>query len=338
MEKRYKHLTLEKRHLIQLMLRERASMRAIARMLEVAVSTISREIKRNKCAETDEYSSCNAEKLRLERKPAPCSKIERSRDLQTLIEDMLAMEMSPDAIANRLKQEGSCHAISHESIYKWIYGVAYERALYRYLYRRKRRRGRRPCLKAPRERIPDRVSVHERPATIREEFGHWEADTLHFAGRSGAVLTLYERKSKLLLGAKLHSRSSTETIDNLVTILEKLPENALKSITFDNGLEFYNYRLLKEKFGIATYFCDPYSPWQKGGVENANGLLRGRYIPKHFTENDVTATQVQTFMARINHTPRKSLHYLSPMESFLLFSSCSVKLFNFNSACVALRV
>lgn len=114
----------------------------------------------------------------------------------------------------------------------------------------------------------------------------------------------------------MHTRTAEETLDNMKTIFSSLPEEARRLITFDNGLEFYEHQRLKDLLGIETYFCDTYSSWQKGGIENANGILR-RSIPKGTKAEDCSAEQVQIYFKRMNAIPRKSLGYKTPYESFL---------------------
>lgn len=113
---------------------------------------------------------------------------------------------------------------------------------------------------------------------------------------------LYEKISKLTIGAKMHTLTSEETIDYIITIFENLPQQARYSVTFDNGSEFTKHLELKELFEMQTYFCDPYASWQKGGVENTNGILRRR-VPKGAREAEYTAKDIQTYIHRMNSTP-----------------------------------
>ena len=150
-------------------------------------------MKRNKDPDVGVYLPDKAQILAQQRRNRPGSKIECSKALQTTIIDHIAMGWSPEVIAGRLKTENVEHTISHESIYKWIYGEGKNHNLIQYLVRRKRKRGQRPCRKAKASLIPDRLSIHERPLEFLEEFGHWEGDTVIFAGNKGALVTLYER-------------------------------------------------------------------------------------------------------------------------------------------------
>lgn len=330
----YHHLTAEQRNQIFQYQRKGCSLRQIACYLQVAASTVSREIKRNRDHENQAYLPDTAQKLSRKRRHRPGSKIKRSKDLQHLISDWIAMSLSPEVIAGRLKQEVSHHIISHESIYKWIYGDGKPLKLYEYLLRHKRSRGLRPSRKSE-SKIPNRVSIHERPHC--EGPGHWEGDTIHFAGHKGGIVTIYDKATKMTLGAKMSSLTSAETIANLETILSKLPEQMRQTMTFDNGSEFTGHEQLKKLLSKGTYFCDPHSPWQKGGIENANGIIRRR-IKKGSKADEYSAREVQEIIHQINMTPRKSLDYRSPYEMLLKTLTGQDRTIYYFKPSVALRV
>jgi IS30 family transposase len=315
MEKKHKHLTQDKRSEIYLLHAGGKSRGQIAQILGVHKSTISRELKRNKDPDVGVYLPDKAQILAQQRRNRPGLKIERSKTLQAKIIDHIAMGWSPEVVAGRLKTEGVEHRISHESIYKWIYGIGKNHNLIQYLVRKKRKRGTRPCRKAKATLIPDRLSIHERPKEFLKEFGHWEGDTVIFAGGKGALVTLYERISKVVLAKKVPQKKADIVEEALQNILEDLPEESRKSITFDNGGEFARHMSLREFLVDKTYFCDPYSSWQKGGVENANGIIR-RDVPKGSKGKDYTDSDIQLIIDDINNTPRKSLGFLTPIEKF----------------------
>jgi transposase, IS30 family len=335
MEKQYIHLKLEERDEIYRLLADGRSRRYIAKYLGRAPSSISREINRNINKQHQAYFPDAAHSLGSKRRSKRQSKIERSK-LEQKIEDYLAMELSPENIAGRLELELGKQIISHESIYKWIYGAGKCKNLHHYLPRKKQKRGLKPCQKANRSRIPGRISIHKRPENYSKQFGHWEGDTIHLAGNKGAILTLYEKTTKLTLGAKMHTRTSEETIGYLKAILSQLPQKARLSITFDNGSEFFDHQQLNKELNIETFFCDAYASWQKGGVENANGILRRR-VPKGTRAEDCSADDVQRYLNRINSTPRKSLGYKTPYESFLQNLTNQTKIVNFMNLDVALQ-
>ncbi len=207
MEKNYHHLTREQRDVIYRLHREGKSQNQISRQVGVHRSTISREIKRNSNAYVG-YVPDDAHGLAHKRRHRPSSKICQSAELQAIIAQYLSQGWSPEVIAGRLALENSLQRISHESIYKWIYGSGKCLKLHVYLVRRKRKRGTRPCLEAKKSLIPNRVPIENRPPEHALTFGNWEGDTVIFAHNKGAIVNLYERQSKLLLGAKVPQKTA----------------------------------------------------------------------------------------------------------------------------------
>ena len=316
MENKYSHLNESQRKAIYQQLAAGRSQKEAAKKAGCSASAVSRELSRNKDPGLNEYLPDTAQKLSEQRRRRPGSKIERSGFLKEKIKAGLENKMSPEAIAGRLELESGQQMISHESIYKWIYGEGNKLCLQQYLVRKKRKRGKRPSRKVDKTGIPNRVSIHERPTEYAEEFGHWEGDTVYLSGGTEAIVTLYEKTTKLTLGAKMTTRKTDETIEFITALLSPFPAKARRSITFDNGKEFTNHQKLHEDLEAETYFCDPHSPWQKGGVENANGIIR-RSIPKGSKSKDYSPQRVQDCLRNINNTPRKSLDFFTPYESFL---------------------
>ena len=243
------------------------------------------------------------------------SKIERLSPLKTHILDRLAMEQTPEQISGRLKLERSEHSVSTETIYAWIYGPDGRRQkLHKLLPKGKSRRGRRARRSHREPPIPGRLPVHMRPtkAHLRSVPGHWEADLMHFAGQRPALLTCLERKSRFLLTTKLENKTSRTTIDVLSELLNSVPQRARKTVTLDNGGEFYQHQRLP----VQAYFCDPHSPWQRGSVENANGVLR-RALPRKTRINQYSDQDIEDIMWTYNTTPRKCIGFLTPLEAFV---------------------
>ena len=162
-----------------------------------------------------------------------------------------------------------------------------------------------------------RVSIHERPRSVtsRTTPGHWEADMMLFARYGQAVLVLHERTSRFTTIMRQPSKAARPVADRLSNFLAKLPDHLRQSITFDNGTEFALHYELKPLLACGTYFCDPYAPWQKGGVENAISRLR-RSLPRKSDLATVTAGQLQFIADRYNNAPRKCLNYQTPNEVF----------------------
>ena len=312
MGKKHTHLGTEARRVIQELYEGGCSQTEMARRLGVHKSTISRELRRNRDVTTRTYNYAVADQQCRARRVKIGSKIARSKDLQNILKEQLAMERSPEVIAGRLKLETGSHVISHESIYKWLYAPGTDAKWRQYLLRAKRKRGTRPSRRKAVVTIPGRTSIHERP-NIQGEMGHWEGDTVIFKHHRGCIVTLYERISKVLLCTKLPDKSAGRVRGAMEKLLSALPDKARKSVTMDNGGEFAEHEKLRPL--LATYFCDPYASWQKGGVENANGILR-RYVPKWAAAEDFTEGEIEAIMWAINNTPRKSLGYKTAYEVF----------------------
>lgn len=337
MSKEYNHLNQEERNQLFEFHQAGFSQGAIAKQLGRSKSTICRELNRNQCPTHAIYLPDTAEQLSWNRRHRPGSKLGRSKGLQEIIERYLALGWSPEAIAGRLKLERAKNCISHESIYKWIYGEGIQLNWREYLIRKKRKRGRRPCRKVDKIKIPGRISIHKRPQGYQRQVGHWEGDTVHFSGHKGSIVTLYEKKTKMMLAVKMETRTTQETVDNISNMLRWFPKSFRRSITFDNGLEFTGHQRLNKELGLKTFFCDPYASWQKGGVENANGILR-RHVPKGSKVDEHSSQEIANYVLQINMTPRKSLAYKTPYESFLQKSNSRSKIMSLIKPSVALRV
>ncbi|HYN46683.1 MAG TPA: IS30 family transposase [Allosphingosinicella sp.] len=210
------------------------------------------------------------------------------------------------------------HATSAESIYRHAYSADGRRAgLPRLLAQRKSKRGRRRRNGAREPSIPNRTPIHQRPtkAHLRSQFGHWEGDLMHFRRQRDILLTLQERRSRLTLARRLLSKDADLTASAIAAELSGLPAKARRTITHDNGGEFARHEAVTGRIGLRAYFCDPHSPWQRGGIENANGLLR-RDLPRKTSLAGYTDADIDDVIWNLNSTPRKCLGYRTPIEAF----------------------
>lgn len=226
-------------------------------------------------------------------------------------------------IAGRLKYHDAHliggKTISHESIYLFIYeGEGRYLRLYRHLKRAKNKRKKHKRRKTKNIAIPSRISIHQRPTDIDANIipGHWESDSVEGkkSGSKQALSVPYERRYRITKIHRVLNVTAEETSIAIQKTIDCFPLHLIKSITFDNGKESAKHTDLRNDYGIDTYHCDPYAPWQKGGVENTNGLLR-YYIPKGTDIANYTDDEIQYVEDILNNTPRKSLHYLSPYEA-----------------------
>lgn len=316
MGKRYNQLSFKERCLIEFMRREGKSTREIGKLLKRSAGTISREFKRN--TREERYEAISAQGWS-EIKNSTCLYRKRIRDeeLRSYIEEKLKIGWSPELISGRIKVDGKLESVSHETIYQWIYREAPE---YReYLTRRHRKRWpKRRNKKAKRIHIPSRVNIRERPEHVnrREEFGHWEADTMAFKKRGPALQVVTERKSRITRLKKIRSNQSRYSSEAVISLLKYLPKSFRNTVTYDNGRENVQHLLVNTAFGMKSYFCDPNCGWQKGTVENSIGLVR-RFFPKRRTDGDnVTDQEIKKVEHWLNHRPRKCLAFQTPYEVF----------------------
>lgn len=323
MGRSYEHLSEEERVKIYHWHANGKSRRWIGEALGRDASTISRELKRNGKATkqwSGGYEPVRAQALAERRRRWDGRfKLARQPALRTQVHDFLAMGWSPEQIAARLTQDKDSISISHEAIYRYIYHCSaqkeyWHKLLPRKKYRRGRlgKRGGSPILY-----IKDRVSVHKRPAYIekRRQSGHWESDCILFSKYGQTVLVAQERASRYIFLAKPPCRRAEQIAVQLQEWLAALPPQMRRTLTQDNGTEFFAHHKLRDALGMKTYFCDPHSPWQKGGIENANGRLR-RSLPRNTNLALCSDTDIEAVASRYNNTPRKCLGFKTPAEVF----------------------
>ena len=318
MGRRYKQLSVEDRCEIARLQTEGASVRQIAAALDRSPSSISRELRRNSGRQVGYKPSYAQDQAKARRWVG--SRLEREPTLRRDVLERLAEGCSPEQVAGRLAHEAGHGVISYESIYRFIYAQIARTKDYRwrrYLPRGKSKRGfrgRRGGSSAL--HIEARVPIIKRPqaAADRSNPGHWEADLMLFAKYGQAILTLHERHSRLLHATKLSSKAADPVAEQLLNALGPLPDRLRQTITFDNGTEFARHYKLHQ-LGLETFFCDPYAPWQKGGIENAIGRMR-RALPRKSDLAFLTPQRLQNFIQTYNNTPRKCLDWHTPAEVF----------------------
>jgi IS30 family transposase len=311
------HLRLEERERLAVLKAEGLSLRAIAARLGRAASTVSRELRRNALPRGG-YLPVHAEGCYLERRQRPAV-LERDAKLGRSVRERLLEGWTPEQIAGWLKrgEERQLRAVSCETVYAFIHrpGQKSEK-LWRLLPRGRARRGRRRA-RQPRSVIAERRSIHDRPEDVerRQNAGHWEGDLL-ICKRARPVLVLKERKTRLVLAARLAGKSAAETVAVMMAIFRRLDPRLRSSVTFDNDTAFARHGLLASACAVTTWFCDAYASWQKGAVENANGRLR-RDLPRDLDLDTITDAELQEIVLSHNLTPRKCLGFLTPLQALL---------------------
>src|SRR5579871_148550 len=316
----YGQLSLQERVEIYRLYAGGGSQNQIAAALGRAASTISRELRRNSRPTKvwpGGYKPVRAQQLAERRRRWDCRfKLARQPDLRDRVGNSLAMGHSPEQIAGRLALQHGRVIISHESIYRFIYHrTAQKDYWYHLLPRHKKIRGRRGRSRT--NPIKQRRSIAERPAEVegRGTPGHWEADLMLFAKSGQGLLVLHERQSRFNIVHRPIDRKAVLTAQTITRQLGKLPQAIRKTISFDNGNEFAEHHRLHQTLGLQTFFCDPHSPWQKGGVENSIGRLR-RFLPRKTDLNLITLASLRAPVHRLNNTPRKCLDFKTPAEAF----------------------
>ena len=310
-------LTFYDRQQLEYWFRTKQSMRKIAKLMRRDHTVLTRELKRNGSGDRKKYRADVAQRLFEQRVfKQHRGKLDKYPELKEYVVNGLINEWSPDVIAGKLKMTGKKQTISHESIYHYIYNKdgRYE-GWFKYLRQAKVKRQKRYGRKQCKTHIPDRVSIHCRPDYIgeRKRYGDWESDSVIFSKQKTALSVQSERKSKLIRMHKVANKTAIETTNALVKTAESLPRELFLTITFDNGGEGARHTEIKKEYGIETYFCDPFASWQKGGVENANKLIR-HYLPRSTDLSKLTDRDIYDIQEKLNNRPRKCLGYQTPNE------------------------
>lgn len=309
----YKQLTSEQRYTISVLLQNRTKQKEIAKAINVSPSTVSREIRRNSGVRGRynwETAQANAVQTK-RRKPGNHS---INKEVMEEAKHLLVTEQwSPEQISGVLAKDGKY--ISHETIYRMIRKDKAEGGtLYKHCRHKLKRRAR--PVGGRRISIPNRTSISERPAEVDgKRFGDFEMDTIVGRGNHGAIVTLIERSTSMLFMRKLKKgKNAKELARTVIHLLSPFKEH-VKSITTDNGTEFACHEMIGKSLGVTIYFADPYASWQKGAIENTNGLIR-QYVPKTETFEHVSHQQITKYSKRINIRPRKKLEFKTPQECF----------------------
>lgn len=316
----YEHLTSEQRHQIEILRKQGKGPSAIALELGRSKSTISRELRRRGALNAQGvYQARQAQEgavalSRVARRESLCTEQRKAE-----IRSGLARGWSPQQIAGRWQQEGrrASQRLSYESIYKLI-GLDRKAGgtLWQMLPRagRKWRRDRCGTRRGHRLKVSAQQELAARPAAINERvnYGDWEVDLIIGARQQGVLLVAVERLSRKVRLVALPSKEAAVTRAALILLLRCEEVN---SLTFDRGLEWMQHEQVAAALGAKSYFCKPYHSWEKGGIENMNGLLR-RYLPKRepFPYEEMDHGWLQGVEQTLNDRPRKVLGYQTPME------------------------
>ena len=309
----YKQLTSEQRYTISVLLQSGTSKKDIALAIKVSPSTITRELQRNSGVRGRyNWQTAQANAVRTKsRKPGNHTVDDAVKEEATRL--LISEQWSPEQISGALARE--CKHISHETIYRMIRkDKAKGGNLYKHCRHRLKHRAR--PVGGKRMSIPNRTSISERPLEADgKRFGDFEMDTIVGKGNHGAIVTLIERSTNMLFMRKLSKGKNAKELARTVIHLLRPFKGHIKSITTDNGTEFACHEMISKSIGVNVYFADPYSSWQKGGIENANGLIR-QYVKKTETFEHVSHQQITKYSRKLNMRPRKKLNFRTPQECF----------------------
>lgn len=321
----HSHISVEAREIIALMYAGDHSQAEIAAAINKHQSTVSRELHRNRSLDGC-YRPVAAHRRAQKRRCAANRSRGRKMDHPKLSHHVLTglgWSWSPEQIAGRIRMEyddSPSMWISHETVYSWIWwnkrqGGGWHLKL-RQGHKKHKRRARGKA--DGRKTIPNRTWIDERPGEVndRSRLGDWEGDTLLGRGKKHAVVSLTERKSQYLVLGKMNERN-WKTLNAMAhrSFKRHGKEGELprKTLTIDNGREFWGHENLAARLGTKVYFARPYQPWQRGLNEQVNGLIR-QFLPKSTDLRTITVKELKRIEEKLNNRPRKKLGYLTPLE------------------------
>jgi len=322
----YHHLSISERESIWESVITGKSLRQIALNLGRNVSTISRELKRNRTVQ--EYRPSAAQEAYNQRR-FRCRRhlMLADGDLRDTVATLITAEQwSPEQIANRLALERNMPVVSYATIYRALRSGCMEPKG----KRKRNRQGRYPMQKHLRRKgwrgkgkghkplAHIHQTIDERPKSVqdRKQFGHWEGDLVYSSFHKVYVVTLVERHSRYLLTGISKTKQPEEVAEVICELLKPLPTQKLRTITLDRGTEFAQHSKITEQIPNAVfYFAHPHAPWERGSNENTNGLLR-QYIPKRTYKVPFSPELLHEFTEKLNRRPRKCLGWKTPFEVF----------------------
>lgn len=313
--KKYKQLNLEERVTIKILLQQGNSIRGIAKQMGRSPSTIHREICRGITVDGT-YFAESTERLIRQRKLN--DKRKRKMDnpaIYSYVACRLKNKIAPAIIQHDIERDIGLK-IGKDAIYEYIYRFKYDE-WFKYLTRKKKYnykkyRGKKKM------KIDNKINISERPeeANQRLEFGHFEADTIFSrSGSKSALLVLVERLTRKTHIKKLERKTASLTSSSIVFALSEYNITHIHSITYDNGCEFAGHEDVNKALQCQSYFCNAYHSWEKGLVENVNGLIR-RFLPKGTNFDNITDEQIKRIENWINNRSMKILGWKSPNEVF----------------------
>jgi len=316
----YQHITPEQRSELGALLSAGIKKKDIASQLGKDRTSIWRERTRNRALTKTGYHASEAQKLTETRRIVANQhfrRIENNEELQKYILRKLKLTWTPEEISGTLREDFGFGVICHQTIYEYIYGVRPDWT--KYLRHKKnkyrRRRGTPERLKLLGESKKKRIDTRPAIVEARSRVGDWEGDTIVGKEKTKRILTYVDRKSGLLLAAKLEHGTAAEVREKTKMLFKKLRGSNRHTITYDNGSEFADYELIERDLKLDVYFAYPYHSWERGTNENTNGLLR-QFFPKGSSFATITQKELDRVVRLINTRPRKRHRYRTPKAVF----------------------
>ena len=311
----YHHLNRDKRCQLYTLMKRGDSIALIAKELQVDRSTIHREIKRNRGKRGYRYNQ--AQEKALNRQTSNTHKRKMNIAMTAIIEEKLSLQWSPEQISGWLKKEDYQEAVSHETIYKYVWEDKKNGGmLYKDLRHSGKKYNKRGSKGAGRGCIPGRTDISERPEVVEEKkrLGDWELDTIIGTEGSGVIVSMVERASKLTKLEKVSRKTAEKVKVALVDRLGPVREFVI-TLTSDNGKEFAFHDQVSQSLKASFYFATPYHSWERGLNEHTNGLVR-QYLPKNKRFDEVSVDDLSKIEKLLNNRPRKVLEFSTPEEVF----------------------
>ncbi len=307
----YKQLTYEQRCQIEALKKSGMSQQAIATLIGVSQSTVSRELSRNTGLRG--YRHNQAHRAAVERRQNTVKPHKMTPHLIEQINDKIRLKWSPEQISGWFLSVQTLR-ISHETIYRHVWADKLAGGdLYTHLRRRARKyKARGSNGKTLSGQIKNRISIDERPLLVDEKnrVGDWEIDTVIGKGHSGALVTLVERVTLFTLSMRVKTKRAQEVTAAVLTLLTPF-KGLVHTITADNGKEFAHHEKISTALECGFYFAHPYHSWERGLNENTNGLLR-QYFPKNTDFKSISTRSLKYSVNELNHRPRKTLAFKTP--------------------------
>jgi IS30 family transposase len=307
----YLQVTEKERYYISFALAQGVPKVTIARELGRSRSTIQREIKRNQ-ERNGFYKPFIAHEIAVYRRRSSRQKSYFTELEWGFVYEGVREKWAPEQVATRLGREG---------LIKMHYGTIYREikrdkrrggTLFSHLRQASKKRRKRNGRPDSRGRLRGKRCITQRPkvATLRLEKGHWEVDLMRGFRAQGWILTAIDRKTRLVRIRKLSGKSVREVNRKLIPLIKR---HQIKTITVDNGCEFHGFKDVERATGARFYFAHAHKSWERGSIENMNGLIR-QYLPKSMTFTHLSQARCSYIERKLNGRPRKILDFKTPEE------------------------